>query len=304
MVRIPEGVLDRFEAFTCFNSPYRAHDEGRAIDLYPGCDRAVSPVSGEVVSVERVRAPPKPYAPEHDFLVLVDTGAGEGPRFETPSGPALARLLHLDPDVVVGDRVGVGDDLGRLLRAGFFAPWVDRHLHLGFRPPGVDTRRAAGSLPVTLDLELRGLDWDGTGRVRRLGETYVELGPPNELSRVPAAAWVCLETDDGTLLDGGLPHYPGGGRLDALLAKGSPVGDAPVCFLETRVGVGRGRRVSWEPVVVSANGVAVTGLSLFGARADRFRPKLVCPGHSFEMGDPVRVRIERDHRDRSGVTES
>lgn len=293
MVVVPARVLDRYEAFTCFNSPYVAHDAGRAIDLYPGHDRAISPVAGEVVAVERVRAPPKPYAPDHDHLVVIDT-AGAAPGFETPAGPATARLLHLDSAVAVGDRVAVGDDLGQLIRAGFFAPWVDRHLHLGFREPGTNPRRARGSLPVTLRIEPVGIDWDGTGRVVRTGETYVELEAPPGLAGVDPATWVGLTTREGWILDGGLAHYPCGGRLESLLEGAPSPPDGPVGFLDASVGVARGRRVEWGSVRVTVDGDPVTGLSLFCARAGRFRPKIVHPNHDVEPGDHLRVAIEVD----------
>ncbi|WP_204265583.1 hypothetical protein, partial [Enterobacter hormaechei] len=50
--------------------------------------------------------------------------------------------------LAMGSVVAVGDDLGALVRAGFFAPWVPYHIHLGFRDPDANPYRASGSLPV------------------------------------------------------------------------------------------------------------------------------------------------------------
>ena len=138
MPTLPAATLGRYQRFSLYNSPYAAHDRGCAIDLYPeaGPTRAMdapSPVAGEVLDTRTVRAPPKEYAVEHDHLVLVAVDAdGGGP--DVPPG-TVARMLHVEPSVEAGDRVEVGDSLGTLVRAGFFAPWVDNHIHLGFRGP-------------------------------------------------------------------------------------------------------------------------------------------------------------------------
>ncbi len=291
MVTVSSAMLEPFEAFTCFNSPYVAHDDGRAIDLYPGEERAPSPVAGEVVAIERVRAPPKPYAPDHDVLIVVDTGEPPGPVAHTPDGPALARVLHVEPSVAVGDRVALGDDLGRLLRAGFFAPWVANHIHLGFRAPGTDPRRASGSLRISLGVDPEGIAWDGRGRVARTGPTYVELEPPDGLERRNPDEWVGLATDAGGVLDGGLPHYANGGRLETLVTGRQPPSDGTVRFLGTRIGEAADRRVRWDDLTVRAGGTELTGLSLSCARADRFRPKLIRPQHRFGQGEHLSVTI-------------
>ena len=127
-VTLDRDLLSRYRRFTLYNSPFAAHDRGCAVDLYPDPETgvAVSPVAGEVLEVRQVRAPPKPYAAEHDYLLLIDTGEH------------VARLLHVDPAVETGERVAVGDPLVGLVRTGFFAPWVPNHIHLGFRTRGAN----------------------------------------------------------------------------------------------------------------------------------------------------------------------
>jgi hypothetical protein len=271
MPTLPAAVLERYRRFSLYNSPYVAHGRGRAIDLYPHPeqeDAVPSPVAGEVLDCTRVTAPPKPYAEEHDHLILVDTG------------DHVARTLHVDPAVEPGDRVAVGDVLGRTVRAGFFAPWVDDHVHLEFREHGSDYRRASGSLPLEVAVRPEGLAWDGRGRVREAGETYVVLDAPTHPA--PDERWVALADDDGHALDGGLVHYEGGGRY-------GPSG--PVSLLGQRVGEATGRHVAWDGVAVLANGEPVTGLSLFVAR-DHPGAKIVCPDHDFSEGDEIAVAIE------------
>ncbi|WP_248898003.1 hypothetical protein [Haloplanus halobius] len=269
MVTVPAAVLSQFRRFSRYNSPYPAHDCGRAIDLYPETDRAVAPVAGEVLDVRRVRAPPRPYAADTDHLILIDAGAH------------VARILHVDPDVAPGDVVGVGEPLGELVRSGFFAPWVDHHVHLGFRSPDANPYRATGSLPVEVAVDVRPLSWDGTGVVREVGETFVVLDEP---SHPNPGAWAGVAAGPNLVLDGGCPHYDGGGVLPAI--------DGPVSVAGTRVGVADGGVVAWDPIELRANGTPVRGLSLFATR-DATGVKLVCPGHDFAVGARIDVTIRR-----------
>lgn len=295
MPTLSERVLEHYERFSLYNSPYAAHDRGCAIDLYPGAgapgtsgpgstdraSRAPAPVAGEVVDTRSVRAPPKVYAAEQDHLVLVrvDPDASE---LAVPEG-TIARTLHVDPAVAVGDRVEVGDSLGTLVRAGFFAPWVDNHIHLGFRAPDANPYRASGSLPIDVGTRVEALPWDGHGTVRRVGETYAVLDAP--VHPAPGERFVGVRAGDGGVLDGGLVHYDGGGLLDG--------DDGPVSLLGRRVGTVTDRTVEWDAVAVCVDGERVAGLSLFCARDAAFGAKLVAPDHGLEAGDEVTVTIER-----------
>ena len=280
-VCLPAAVCAQYVALSRFNSPYPAHDDGRAVDLYPD-GGAPSPVAGEVVAHRRVRAPDRPWAERDDHLLVVDTGAH------------LARVLHVEPSVAVGDRVEVGDDLGRTVRSGYFAPWVDDHLHLGFRPRDADPVRAAGSLPVALDVDVAAVPWDGTGTVVEAGATHVVLDVPGHPSPGDGFAGVAV---DGTApgvppslaLDGGLPHYAGAG----LAGDGrEAAGGGPVSLLGTVVGDARAGRVAWRDVVVRANGRRVTGLSL-ALHRDRLGAKLVDrDGPPAAVGERVEVAVE------------
>jgi len=305
-VTLPADVLRRYARFTLYNSPFAAHDRGCAVDLYPGDPTgpdpqdgppvdAPSPVAGEVLDTKTVTAPAKPYAAERDHLILVDTGAGGGPVVETPAGePAVARILHVDPAVAAGDRVAVGDSLGTLVRAGFFAPWVADHLHLGFRPPDANCYRAAGSLPLSVDPSLRveSLVWDGTGRVVAAGETYAVLDAPAHPDPGNCFAGLAATDADGRtlgVLDGGLPHYAGGG----LLTSGGA--SSPVHLADQRVGTvdgdsGRGRDVAWDDLTVLANGEPVTGVALAVGR-DSAGVELVGENASLPVGTEVTVEI-------------
>jgi len=270
-VTLGPAVLGQYRRFSLFNSPFVAHDEGRAIDLYPpaGEQLAPSPVAGDVLETRTVRAPPKPYAAEQDHLILIDTGSH------------VARVLHVDPDVSAGDSVAVGDPLGSLVRAGFFAPWVPNHIHLGFRDHGADPYRAAGSLPVEVAVDVRPLTWDGTGTVREAGDTWARLDAPAHPT--PGEGFVGLASGGG-ILDGGFPHYDGGGLLG---------GDGPAEIAGTRVGTVSGREVAWEDCTVLANGQQVTGLALFCSRA-AFGVKIVGEGVDLAPGTEVALSVRTD----------
>ncbi|WP_436910956.1 hypothetical protein [Halosimplex marinum] len=299
-VTLSAGSLAPFRRVTLYNSPFAAHDRGCAVDLYPGdadgdtrrpnpedgpAVDAPSPVAGEVVETRTVRAPSQPYAADDDHLILVDTGA------------RVARLLHVEPAVSAGDSVAVGDSLGRLVRAGFFAPWVANHLHLGFREHGADHHRAAGSLPLALgnDVAVDALPWDGTGTVVAAGETYAVLDRPAHPA--PGERFAGLAATDAGgeplgVLDGGLPHYDSGGLLGARdTTDEAGRGDTTDVFLcGERVGSADGRDVTWTGPTVLANGEPVRGIAL-ALGHDHAGVKLVGEGIDLSVGADVTVEI-------------
>jgi hypothetical protein len=282
-VTLDREVLFQYRRFSLYNSPFVAHDHGRAIDLYPGDERhpsavAPSPVAGEVVETVAVDAPPKPYAADRDHLILVDTGE------------YVARLLHVCPAVGAGDEIRRGDPLGRLVRAGFFAPWVPNHVHLGFRDPDADPYRASGSLPVEVGVEVEGASWDGTGTVVAAGDSWALLDAPTHPA--PGERFAGLASGGG-VLDGGFPHYESGGLLG---------GDGPVELAGTRVGTASGRDVAWEDVVVRANGEAVTGIALYCGR-DTCGAKLVGRGLDLAAGESVTVTIDTSDGSEAGAVD-
>jgi len=288
-VTLSSDLLSRYERFTLYNSPFAAHDRGRAVDLYPGDAigpdpedddpvDAPSPVAGDVLETRTVTAPSKPYAAEEDHLILVDTGE------------RVARLLHVDPAVEAGETVEIGDSLGRLVRAGFFAPWVANHVHLGVREYDANHYRAAGSLPLEIDpaLDVDPLQWDGTGTVVAAGETYAVLDSPTHPAPGDRFAGVAAADEVGDpvgVLDGGLPHYDCGGLLRSH-------GTATAAhLLGEQIGAVDGRTVAWDEVTVVANGDPVTGIALAFGR-DRAGVKLVGENVDLPVGTDVTVTVE------------
>lgn len=266
---LPEPVLERYPRISLYNSPYPAHDHGCAIDLYPPTNAAPSPVAGEVLDTLATRAPAKSYAVEHDHLILIDTGE------------YVARVLHVDPTVEVGDRVAVGDPLGEMVRSGYFAPWVGNHVHLEFRNHEAHLRRARGSVPLEIETTVEPLSWDGSGTVVAVGGTFVVLDRP--VHPAPGERFAGIGADSGSMsLDGGLPHYDAGGAFHEQ--------HGTVSFLGAVVGHADGRDVAWNDVTVLANGEPITGISLY-AGLESVGAKLVHPGHGWMVGDEIEVRI-------------
>ncbi|MDY6764733.1 MAG: hypothetical protein SV377_03465 [Halobacteria archaeon] len=277
-VTLPEDLLHMYDRFTLYNSPYIAHRKGHAIDLYPSSNTAPSPVRGEVTELMSVKAPTKSYAVDEDYLILIDTGE------------YVARILHVDPNVGEGDYVEVGDRLGEMVRSGFFARWVSNHIHLGLRGKESNLYRASGSMRLNIDLEILPLNWDGTGEVVDTGETFAVLDKPGHPS--PNQQFVGIRVGDGSggVIDGGVPHYAGGGILGSNDYKDER--ERLVYLAGTPVGTGYGRDVTWNDIDVFANGTRITGVSLFVAKDD-FGAKLICPQTTFEEGDHVEVTIAR-----------
>ena len=280
MLVIPSTALERFELVTRFNSPYVAHDRGRAVDLYPPTGQAPSPVAGTVLEHRTVETPSRPYAAPTDHLLLIRT---EAPRYRLETDQqAIARVMHVKPTVSVGEHVSVGDTLGQPIRSGFFAPWVDNHLHVGFRRPDANLIRASGSLPLSLDIEVDPLRWDGTGVVREVGETFVMLDAPTHPA--PGDRFVGIgSANAGVVLDGGLPHFERGGTF----GRSAPT----VQLLGATFERGDDGTFPWADRTIRVNGDPVLGLSLFAARTDRFGARIICPDRTFEVGEKLTVTV-------------
>ncbi|MFC5367706.1 hypothetical protein [Salinirubrum litoreum] len=315
-VHLPASLLRRYRRFSLYNSPYPAHDRACAVDLYPDpvANEGRSPVAGTVIETRTVRCPDRPYAVNHDHLILLDVADGQvetdrrGPG-TGDSDDLVARILHVDPRVEPGDEVVPGDSLGPMVRSGFFGPWVDNHVHLGFRRADQHLQRAGGSLPLSVDVSVDPLRWDGTGTVAEVGDTYALLDSPTHPA--PCERFVGLGTDAdesrrSVALDGGLAHYSGGGVLagaeplhhrdgDSVSFLGTPLG---TCVAGEQSGDGTGHRhLDWADVAVVAETDTAThratGISLFAAQDADFGAKLVFHrGHDLSAGDTVRVGIQ------------
>ncbi len=246
--------------YSFFNSPYVGHRNATAVDVYS--PEPILPVEeGRVRTIRKVHPPRCLEAEEEDYVVVVE------------NGDVCLKVLHVRPSVKVGERLSLGDSLGRYIRSGFFRKWSDNHAHYELRKCD-DPYRARGAYPLK-PLIIRSVDVALTNEfvVTEKREHYYWLVPAKKgckgMTPLGKASW---------WVEGGLPHYGYGavfGDPNSRLFPGSKL---------------QLRRV-FENVFlfaanlrVLANGKEVTGIGLY---CNNPRVKLI--GGDFEEGDTVHL---------------
>lgn len=194
-----------------FNSPYHSHKENTAVDIYINSreyDFAPSPVEGRIKQICEVKTPKSRYFTVNDKEQLIILELNR-------KNLLYIRLLHIIPNIKVGKKISIGDELGFLVRSGFFDFWTDYHIHVEVRGAS-NLIRAKGSLPINpimskhyiidfRDDVFKGLE------VFSVKENYTLLKAKN-LSRIGNFYGVgCSVGKEVGILDGGIPHYSYGG---------------------------------------------------------------------------------------------
>jgi len=130
---------------TFFNSPYPAHFEHKAVDIYPFFHDAPSPVEGKVTYIYEFTAPrTKQFQMlTKEYLIAIETPV---------TSEYFVRILHVKPIVKVGDSVKVGQILGEMVKNGHFDSWTDLHMHVEIRPRD-NLIRARGGMPIYASLK-------------------------------------------------------------------------------------------------------------------------------------------------------
>jgi len=186
--------------FSFFNSPYPAHRLYTGIDIYPDGNfggTAPSPIMGKVTKIKRVKCPEGKMfkSSSYDYVILFRS-------LENPE--RWVKILHVKPLVKVGEVLEPGDDLGFLLRSGFFDFWTDPHLHVEVRKPS-DPLRARGGFKIERSMKI-----NTEKPLRKLSGTVVESKPEYSLVALKdtpkQGVTVKLKNQTG-LLDAGVPHY-------------------------------------------------------------------------------------------------
>jgi len=253
-----------------FNSPYYPHINFSAIDIYSG-DRkfgelGFSPVGGRITLIRPFRPPnPKTFrGSDRDWIIVVKC-------FSNPD--LCVRILHLEPEVDVGEKVHVGDAIGRYLRTGHFDFWTDPHIHVEVRDPN-NVIRAKGGYPLTpiYESSLENCDFESLNdeelmEASMIGGNYILARPKLGLCRI-GNFWGlgCKIGESPGLLDGGIPHY-GYGGVHLVSTEGLSEGD-PVTIGDVKVGIidkifGRSVRFRSTPIKVSVGERSMKGLSLY-----------------------------------------
>ncbi|PXF61657.1 MAG: hypothetical protein C4B59_03670 [Candidatus Methanogaster sp.] len=127
-------------AASFFKSPFRAHETGSAVDIAYGDfgSPASSPVDGVIVDIREFETP-TPFKDRNFKEYLTAVRCGE----------LVVRILHVKPDLGIGDRVRTGEDFGTFIRSGYFYFWNFSHLHVEVRMPD-DYLRATSNMPLDL----------------------------------------------------------------------------------------------------------------------------------------------------------
>jgi hypothetical protein len=197
-----------------FNSPYYAHHKATALDIYTpdhDYDVALSPVAGRVIKIHSFKPPQRAFLKHHEPEQLIILTSNQ-------LQPHFIRLLHIKSTVKVGDSISVGDELGTLIRSGFFNYWTDPHIHIDVRQQG-NLLRAKGSLPLTprtLRLHttkhpnsLLPPGYDLT--ITTVKREYILAQTRNILQIRGVYGFAGRVDATPGLLDAGLPHYSYGG---------------------------------------------------------------------------------------------
>ncbi|MDQ1279790.1 MAG: hypothetical protein QG670_1052 [Thermoproteota archaeon] len=253
--------------FSFFNSPYYSHINCSAIDIYPNTENpiipALSPVDGIVSRLYEFK-PPRPRhfeASETEKLMLI---------IPNENHKIYVRILHIDSQIQVGTRVSVGDQVGILLRSGFFNFWTGKHIHVEVRCLEEPLRAKGGYVlePINKDYNILSQRTNDIPplSISAINEDYALADVENGLSRI-GNFWG-LECRIGStfgILDGGIPHYQHGG-IHAIDTASVRVGDA-VWLWGTEIG--RVVQVSKNLIhfkstqlSISVNGKKIRGLSL------------------------------------------
>ncbi|KKK43239.1 hypothetical protein LCGC14_0974430 [marine sediment metagenome] len=211
LVSIPQS-----SHFTIGTSPYYAHQHGLGIDIYQSLElknyEAFSPISGTILKVKPLLAPKPKFQGgiDKDYITLVSNN-------DDPS--ITYKILHIKPRVKVGEKITIGDLLGKTIRNGYFANWSSPHLHLEIRHND-NAIRATGGIPFSFTT-IRGTKKNKT-KPKITNEFRIRIHSINSeffLARFPKDLYFNTNNIYGVIgavnninciLDGGIPHYSNG----------------------------------------------------------------------------------------------
>ncbi|MEM1549638.1 MAG: hypothetical protein QXO74_04475 [Candidatus Methanomethylicia archaeon] len=191
--------------FSFFNSPYPAHKSSTALDVYYPEGEGLMPLDeGLILEVEKFECPVKRFdASNFDYLILIRC-----------SEDVVLKILHVKPSVKPGEKVFLGDPLGRIIISGFLSPWSDIHMHLEFRDIR-DPYRALGAFKLdiskTIDMLPKPENISNIFIVDEVFDYYVLLKP---LDYINFQCGLTVKVDGEYFwVDGGIPHYDYGSIL-------------------------------------------------------------------------------------------
>ena len=204
--------------FSYFNSPYTGHTLGSAIDIYPHHGEwghsVQAPIDGRVTTIKKLRMGLEKSFPTADY----DFGLAIKPE---NSKSDIVRILHVEPDVNVGDMIAVGDNIGTTIRSRYFNYWTGPHYHVEIMSEN-SFNRSSQSYPLEIpfeytptkshsfaeeiEFEVKSVSRDNiVGYPKNLD--YVSIGQYKGISAIHENA------NTIGIIDGGIPHYKHGGVI-------------------------------------------------------------------------------------------
>jgi len=201
--------------YSFFNSPYPAHHLMTGVDIYPDIMHglsAPSPITGDVLQIRQVKAP-RSYefeAPEHDVVTLIRSA-------QNPN--RVVKILHVDTEAEVGETIQAGQDLGPMIRSGYFGYHTPLHAHIEVRPPEDPLRVRGGyHMDTLLNLDKLEVAEELTGTVTATRKGYAQI---KLLQNIP---WIVVDVGGNPgIIDGGIPIYGWFGTHGKTSTKGDPV---------------------------------------------------------------------------------
>ncbi|HEY9206095.1 MAG TPA: hypothetical protein VIO58_09250 [Candidatus Methanoperedens sp.] len=198
--------------FSFLKSPYAAHKTGSAVDIYYGTfgGEAASPADGKIIDIRSFDAPtPFKGRNSKEYIIALQHDSH------------AIKILHVKPDVSVGENISAGDKIGTFIKNGYFIFWNDPVMHVEVRPPD-DYLRASNVLRLTPEIEWSSLSFSKTleleCRVEEIKDNY------SFLSTVSADYDTCGHVEgfamDGGFLDGYVPSNHEGGFFGLIRPAG------------------------------------------------------------------------------------
>jgi hypothetical protein len=203
--------------FTIGTSPYYAHQHALGIDIYHSLFlenyEVLSPISGEIIKVKTLVAPRPKFLRgiDKDYLILVSN----------PNNHKITyKIMHIKPhNIQVGERIEIGDPIGKTIRNGYFAYWSSPHLHLEIRPSN-DAIRASGGRAFSLAFKKRKDKVSvEESKSEEIQMKIHSVFPEFFLGNFPKSLYKFINPIYGVkvrvnlvdcILDGGIPHYKSG----------------------------------------------------------------------------------------------
>jgi len=239
--------------YSFFNSPYPAHKIKTGIDIYPVLnfgDTAASPIYGEVIFIRKVKSPRGRGFKDSGFDTIILLKPEENPS-------VVVKILHLDPCVKVGDKLNLGDDLGSLIRSGYYGWGTSPHLHLEIRPEKDPIRARGGFILKNLHRKA------GKVHDRLIGKVIHQQPEYSLIELYDSNIGISAQIDkEKGVLDGGIPYYGWLGvhtdrpRLGKISLMGKIIGSTYTVMEEASIGYCR-------EFSFSINEKKILGLSLY-----------------------------------------